>query len=79
MDYTAIRYIAFTKDEKKVLSCNGFKNVEKMSNYNIKLFNTPSSVKDYFESHRLYSKCEIKIKRIKVTYEFLKRGDDDDQ
>ena len=75
---TSIKYIVFTKDEKRVLSYSGFKNVEPMNDYNIRLFKSPSDIKDYIENHRLYRRCEIKIKRIKVTYELIKRGADDE-
>ena len=75
---TSIKYIVFTKDKKKVLSYGGFKNIESKNDYNINLFKSPSDVKDYIENHKVYRKCEITIKRIKVTYEFFKRGVEND-
>ena len=75
---TSIKYIVFSKDEKRVLSHNGFKAVSDNKDYTIKLFNSKADAKEYITGHRLYYKVEVKYKRIKVTYEILKGAIDND-
>ena len=75
---TSIKYIVFSKDEKRVLSHNGFKAVNDNKGYTIKLFNSIADAKDYITGHRLYYKVEVKYKRVKVTYEILKGAIDNE-
>ena len=67
----SVKYIVLNKDEKRILSYNGFKAVNDKKDYTIKLFNSRTAAKDFLDNHRLYSKLELKIKRVRVTYELI--------
>lgn len=70
---TTFKYICFSKDEKFILSYNGFKPINHNKDYTIRLFNSPANCKDFINEHKLYSKIEVKIKRVKVSYELFNK------
>lgn len=78
----AIRYIVVSADEKRVLTQKGFKTAKGMKDNTYKLFISASIAREYLENHYVYKKIKVKIKRVKITYEFLNdviahKGDDD--
>lgn len=63
------RYVVYNIDETKILTQCGFKYVDKLNLCNIKLFNTPTIIKAYFENHKTYRKLKYVVKKVIVNYE----------
>jgi hypothetical protein len=71
IDKVCIRYIVFTDNNTRVLASNGFKKLNELGDNTIKLFQHTGNIKDYIENHSVYRRYKIKVKKVKVTYEFL--------
>ena len=65
------RYVAFSTDNVKILTQGGFKRVNGMKDCTIKLFHSPSDLKEYFANHKTYYKVKYNIKRVRISYQFL--------
>ena len=63
------KYIAVAND--RVLCDGGWKLIDKLAECQIKLFPTPSHLKNFFEVSKWYQNCEYEIKKVKVRIEVL--------
>ena len=63
------KYIAVSKSNDRVLCDGGWKLIDKLAERQIKLFPTPSHLKNFFEVSKWYQNCEYEVKKVKVRIE----------